>query len=202
MKRINYQLFIFVFVLSVIACKKEVAPLSTAVDLGLSVKWASYNVGASKPEEKGDMFAWGETKPKEFYSWGNYRWCLGSKEEITKYPYYSPTVTMIRLESEDDAAVVNWQGSWRMPTRNEISELLQNTTQTWTTRNGIQGWLFTSKLKGYTDNSIFFPAGYYWSSVLEAGYRNYFASGRGMFENIDPEPRYRCLGCFIRPVTE
>jgi len=152
------------------------------VDLGLSVKWATFNVGATKPEESGDYFAWGETEPKSNYSWSTYKWCNGSNNTLTKYNTMSSYGTVDNktvLDPEDDAAHVNWGGSWRMPTDEEWTELRTKCTWTWTTENGVKG----SKLTGPNGKSIFLPAagfrdvtylyragsiGYYWSSALYA----------------------------------
>lgn len=135
------------------------------VDLGLSVKWATCNVGAYKPEWYGDYFAWGETQPKSNYSESNYS--------------YNANPTVLPLSA--DAARAKWGGSWRMPTKEEQDELRDNCTWEWTTQNGVKGYKVTSKKKGYTKNSIFLPAagfrldsslssegsyGYYWSSSL------------------------------------
>ena len=143
------------------------------VDLGLSVKWATFNVGANKPEEYGDYFAWGETEPKEVYDWSTYKWCNGSETTLTKYctdDRYGTVDDKTQLELSDDAAHVNWGGSWRMPTDTEFTELREQCTWTWTTQNGVNGYKVTSKKSGYTNKSIFLPAagsdGYYWSSSL------------------------------------
>lgn len=113
------------------------------VDLGLSVKWATCNVGARKPEDYGDFFAWGETKPKRDYYESN----------------YSYTANPSTLPMSADAARVNWGGSWRMPTKAELNDLRTKCTWTWTTQNGVDGFLV--KRNG---NSIFLPAaGYYWN---------------------------------------
>jgi uncharacterized protein YjdB len=163
------------------------------VDLGLSVKWATFNVGASKPEEYGDLFAWGETKPKATYDWSTYNLSNGRSYSHTKYcpsdksDYWggsgSPDNKTV-LDFDDDAANVNWGESWRMPTDTEWTELRENCTWTWTddyNGTGIAGQIVTSKKAGYTNNSIFLPAaglqngtsllyvgsiGYYWSSSL------------------------------------
>ena len=154
------------------------------VDLGLSVKWATFNVGASRPEEYGDYFAWGETRPKTTYDWSTYKYCNGSKNTLTKYctdNYYGTVDNNTTLDLSDDAAHANWGGSWRMPTHEEQEELHTQCTWTWTTQNGVYGYKVTSKKSGYTNKSIFLPAagyrsgsllryagsdGYYWSSSL------------------------------------
>ena len=148
-----------------------------AVDLGLSVKWASFNLGASSPEEYGDYYAWGETEPyyssqdpltwkegKEAgYHWPSYKWCNGEANKLTKYcpankaSYWDgagiPDGKTV-LDPEDDAAYVNLGGNWRMPTYVEWTELRENCTCSWTTQNEVDGYLVT----GPNGNSIFFPA--------------------------------------------
>ena len=143
------------------------------VDLGLSVKWATCNVGATTPEEYGDYFAWGEVEPKTTYNRDTYKYYDGSN--FTKYTGSDKTV----LDPEDDAATVNWGGAWRMPTLGEFIELENNCTWTWTTQNDVNGY----KVVGPNGNSIFLPAaghmdggtlydarviGNYWSSSLDA----------------------------------
>lgn len=127
-----------------------------AVDLGLSVKWATCNVGASSPEEYGDYFAWGETKPKSSYTESN----------STTYGISTSTLESRGIIGSDgnltavyDAATANWGGMWRMPTLDEMEELLNNCTWTWTTQSGVKGY----KVTGPNGKSIFLPA---------AGYRN------------------------------
>ena len=130
-----------------------------AVDLGLSVKWATCNVGASKPYEYGDFFAWGEVEPKELYDWSTYKYSIRDEYSpgyiFTKYcvkrgyGFYK-----IVLDPEDDAAIVNWGGAWRIPTNDEFSELKNNCTWDWTTQNGVKGY----KVTGPSGNSIFLPA--------------------------------------------
>ena len=143
-------------------------PVPEAVDLGLpsGTKWASFNLGATAPEEAGCYFAWGETEPKDSYTWSNYQWCEGNAYSYTKYntnSSYGIVDNKITLDLADDAAHVHLGGDWRMPTITELDELADNCTRTWTTRNEIEGYLYTSKLNG---NSIFLPAltNYYWTS--------------------------------------
>ena len=185
------------------------------VNLGLSVKWATCNVGATKPEEYGGYYAWGETKEKDIYSWRTYRWCDGSNEMITKYCTnlnYGNIDNKTLLGLGDDVAHVRWGGSWRMPTRAEQDELRTKCTWSWTTRNGINGYLVT----GPNGNSIFLPAagylddkgvnykghsGFYWSASLHNSisynaYYFYFLSGNLIWDNY-----YRCLGLSVRPVS-
>ena len=142
------------------------------VDLGLSVKWGTCNVGASKPEEYGNHYAWGETETKSDYSWDTYKW--SKNHYLTKYCKWSEsgyegfTDNRSTLEPEDDAAHVVWGGDWRMPTSEEIEELITECTWTWTKIDDIKGYRITSNKPGYTDRSIFLPAaGYYEDTELK-----------------------------------
>lgn len=151
-----------------------------AVDLGLSVKWANMNVGAKKDSGFGMYFAWGETKPKEYYSWGTYSWSKGDSNFLMKY---SVNDKLIRLSPTDDAARANWGGNWRMPTVEEFDELVDpnKCTWEWTTKDGVNGYKVTGKKTG---KSIFLPItgfrfysevqfraikGVYWTATLYAG---------------------------------
>ena len=162
----------------------EMAIPDEAIDLGLPscTKWAPWNVGASKPEDYGGYYAWGETEEKEEYSWSTYKWCDGSYNTLTKYCTYSSYGILdnkTMLDPEDDVAHVKWGGSWTMPTEGQIKELVDNCTSEWTTINSVEG----RRLTGPNGNSIFIPAaadksvdgsypeyvnylGYYWSSSL------------------------------------
>ena len=128
------------------------------VDLGLSVKWATCNVGASTPEEYGKYFAWAEKTTKESYGFDN---CITDNKEMTDFAG----------NIEYDVAAAEWGGSVRMPTKEECDELVYNCTWEETTENGVLGM----RVIGVNGNSIFFPAaGYYFGSELlytgEAGY--------------------------------
>lgn len=130
------------------------------VDLGLSVLWATCNVGAAAPEETGDLFAWGETETKETFSWDNYKYVNMSEEKLEKYNYselYGPVDYKQRLEPEDDAASVNWGGEWRTPTLTELQELVDNCSFIHETLNGVKGYKVCSNKPGFTSNSIFIP---------------------------------------------
>ena len=191
------------------------------VDLGLSVKWATFNVGATRPEEYGDYFAWGETEPKEKYRPDTYKWCNGSMDNLTKYNTRTPYGAVDNktvLDFAEDAAHINWGGNWRMPTIVEIEELINNCTSKWTdnfNETGVPGRLFTSKKAGYTDKSIFFPApgrmiystvfggtgsyGWYWSSNLNISEPR-DAEMIAIGESIDKIHESRWAGMSIRPV--
>lgn len=187
-----------------------------AVDLGLSVKWSSLNLGATKPEEYGGYLAWGEIETKSDYYWNTYKWCNGSFNTLTKYNdnSYGGTVDNIaNLESEDDAAIVYLGGNWRMPTKEECLELKTQCTWTWTTLNGVYGY----NVQGPSGNSIFLPVpgykvethldfekaeGYYWSSTVSTGYPGnawclFFYSNNELL-SVSPVDRYS--GRSIRPV--
>ena len=154
------------------------------VDLGLpsGLLWADRNVGANSPEDYGNYYAWGETTPKEVYDWNTYAYGNGSNA-LTKYCNKSGygldgfTDNLTTLEASDDAATVNIGSYARTPRDYEWQELMDNTTVTWTTRNGVYGRKFTAS----NGKSIFLPAtgrrlgsglgsagddGYYWSSTL------------------------------------
>ena len=139
--------------------------LLDSVDLGLDVKWATMNVGATKPEEYGDYFSWGETEPKEEYLWTLYKYydddgkltkyCVPSRMYVTNYGKNDGKTV---LEPIDDAATANWGEAWRMPTKEEMTKLIEVGDWTWTTLNGVFGY----EVKGSNNNSIFLPAaGYY-----------------------------------------
>ena len=167
------------------------------VDLGLSVKWATCNVGANKPEDYGNYYAWGEVNTKDTYTVAN---------SLT----YGMQMNDITGNAQYDAATANWGGDWRIPTKAELDELLNNCTWTWTTQNGVNGY----KVEGPNGNSIFFPAagtcagyaeggGYYWSSspYESNGYLAYYllfnsAGGHVMSDS------YRHHGYSVRPVIE
>ena len=198
------------------------------VDLGLpsGTLWATMNVGANSPEDYGDYFAWGETEGynsgKTDFSWKTYKWCEGSYTMMTKYCYNSEygyngfTDNKTELDLEDDAAYVNWGPRWRMPSLEQMQELINSeyTTTEWTTQNGVNGRRITSKING---NSIFLPAAGYRinSSLSNAGsYGNYWSRSpisdspsyaKYLFTNSSAVGtnyfiHYRDLGLNVRPV--
>ena len=189
---------------------------SRAVDLGLSVKWASCNVGATSPEEYGGYYAWGETEEKSDYSWSTYKWYNGSYDSMTKYCTNSSYGTVDNntvLDPEDDAATVNWGGDWRMPTLDEFRELLDECSWSWTTQNGVNGY----KVTGPNGNSIFLPAagardgtevcyrgsyGFYWSGTLNESYSHSAWSLDFYSGGHDRGSSGRSYGRTVRPVTE
>ena len=170
-------------------------------DLGLSVKWATCNVGASRPEESGDFYAWGETETKPIYNGDN----CGTRE---KGPDDISGTSL-------DAAHVKWHAPWRMPTVAEFEELRTKCTWTWKTNNGTGGYEVTSKKNG---NSIFLPAagrrtgttlhdagdgGFYWCSsphgyTFSACYLRFFSDRRSTIMSRNEDER--ACGMPLRPV--
>ena len=146
------------------------------VDLGLpsGLKWATCNVGASSPEDYGNYYAWGEISPKAEYTEEN---CLTDLLSISELQSQGIIDGNHNLTPSHDAATANWGGSWRMPTRAEQQELLDNCTWKWTAQNGVEGY----KVTGPNGNSIFLPA---------AGYRGgsslYYAGGHGRYWSSTP----------------
>jgi len=175
-----------------------------AVDLGLSVKWANMDVGATFQNGYGDYFAWGETVTKDNYYWWLYFDTNDGGSTFTKYNNNGGKTV---LDPEDDAAHVNWGGSWRMPTKAEWQELIDNCTWTVITTDGgktINGWVngykVTSNKEGYTDKFIFLPLGEYWSSSLYED-RSDYAWGLGFnWYNYDFISSSRANGQSVRPV--
>lgn len=165
------------------------------IDLGLpsGTKWACCNVGASRPEDYGNYYAWGETTTKRTYDWSNYKWCRGAFDKQTKYctkSIYGTVDNKTVLEPSDDAARTNWGSSWRMPTYSEYQELVDKCTHVWTTVNGVSGRKFT----GPNGASIFLPA---------AGWRDGAGSnGRGSYGRYwsstlyESDPFYAYVLCF------
>ena len=182
------------------------APGREAIDLGLpsGTKWASCNIGATRPEEYGGYYAWGETEEKSRYDWETYKYgssrdnCQGIGKDIAGTQY--------------DVAHVRWGGPWVMPSFDQIKELLANCSSEWTSLNGVDGRKFT----GPNGNSIFLPAagdrrsgglyivgsgGYYWSSTQNPSYSYsaygiYFISG-----SVYPYSGHRLGGRSVRPVS-
>lgn len=174
------------------------------VDLGLSVKWATCNIGAHSPSDYGSYFAWGETASKSSFVVKN---CKNEGKVVSDFSG----------NSKYDAARVIWGGKWRVPTKSECEELVKNCEWTWTTQGGHKGFRVTSKING---NSIFLPAtgsrintmtggvgenGGYWTSTPEnehdyPGYGYYLATSGPDIFFVRGDSRYR--GYTVRPVTD
>ena len=134
------------------------------VDLGLGVLWATCNIGAAKPSDAGNYYAWAEIEPKEFYSWSDYRYCsFGQQNGMDKYTaqgmshQYLKADNLERLEPMDDIASVLSGGKWHMPTVDDIKELIMNCDYDTAIIQGVEGLRFTSKVPGYEGKSIFIP---------------------------------------------
>lgn len=188
-----------------------------AVDLGLSVKWATLNVGAKSPGEIGTYFTWGETRIRanRNYSWDTYKW--GKENKITKYCTNSENGKVdnrTTLNKEDDVASVAWGGKWRMPTNKELEELIYECIWEWKIVENQPGY----KVIGPNGNSIFLPAGGakkldktlefekvgdYWANGLfkddsNSAYRLYFHRGKMTLDYAGP----RYWGMSVRPVCD
>ncbi len=178
-----------------------------AIDLGLpsGTLWSCCNVGAKKPEGYGGYYAWGETKTKRVYDYDTYQYGrstddfddIGSDIAGTQY----------------DAATANWGATWKMPTKVQWEELIENTTSKWTTHNGVKGRTITSKKNGCI---IFLPAGGWYADELYAG--EFFEDGFYMSSSLNVDdpgkmwvfvfnkgvpkagPLTRVFGFFVRPV--
>ncbi|MBQ0062756.1 MAG: hypothetical protein KBS94_01855 [Prevotella sp.] len=193
---------------------------STAIDLGLSVKWARCNVGATSPEECGVFYAWGEIEGKRYYYWDTYIWGNRDKFELSKYcpkSNYGTVDGLTILKPEDDVAHVKWGGKWRMPTLEELQEMIHNCNSEWTTLNGVKGRKFTSRKNG---NSIFLPArgsryrdsfdihyvgayGAYWTSSLNTMYDPFEAYSLYFYsDRVYDDSSGREFGYLVRPVSK
>ena len=201
------------------------------VDLGLSVKWATCNLGASNPEESGGYYQWAGLQDVLITStdldWSNCPYHTGSDENTgwTKYvpsnksSYWSGSGRSDNktvLDPEDDIAHIKLSGNWRMPTDAEWTELRNNCIWIWTTLNGVKGYKVTSKKYGYTSKSIFLPAagcctrmnltgvssdGYYWSSSL--AYLPFSGAGIHLHSSgVFVSSSGRYIGRSVRPVSE
>jgi len=203
----------FAALVAVVSCSKEnptPAPSSLEmVDLGLSVKWASCNVGATKPEEYGTYFAWGDVTGQ---TWDGSKWSGAGFSTAPKYEVDANG----NLKPEYDAAHVNLGGDWRMPTKEEQQALIDNCTSTWVINyngTGVAGRVFTSKING---NSIFMPAGgygygeniitrvnncgFYWSSTF--GHDDFALRLRFYQDSLFIDDGYRESGRSIRAVAD
>ena len=195
------------------------------IDLGLSsgTLWATCNVGADRPEGYGNYYAWGETTPKDEYTWSTYQHANGTTDDDPKLTKYCNDAgygdggfvdNLTTLELEDDAASVNWGTGWRMPTREEIKELVDSCIWAWEEPNGIAGYRVTSR----NGNSIFLPASglhyadafisegssaNYWSNTLEQGALPIEVSNIAMFTNsYNVSGVYRYLGYSVRAIFQ
>lgn len=184
------------------------------VDLGLSVLWATCNVGAEKPLQGGNKYAWGETEPRNEGTIDDYWFYTSSNEYVDIGQNISGTIY--------DAAHIEWGGDWRMPTKEELEELINKCTWEWVGVAGSYGFIIT----GTNGNRIFLPAtnyynnansnssthkyyANYWTSSLRYKYSSWHLSINGYYNFLNVLERNakelssdysRSSLCFIRPV--
>lgn len=186
------------------------------VDLGLSVKWATCNVGADEPEDDGKYYSWGEHIEKRLFKWNSYWWCYDTCSNLAKYntnPVFGPVDSLTVLEPDDDVAHVRWGGSWRMPSKEEWKELEDNCTWTWdSVKNEFgfyrKGYRITGNKPGYTDRSIFLPAAGYRDDIFDTGvyYKERDSCCCYWLRDLDADNpvcsngRFRYEGLTVRPV--
>jgi uncharacterized protein (TIGR02145 family) len=212
-----------------VACgggQKEMAQ-PEAIDLGLSVKWASYNVGAASPEDFGNYYAWGYAETSSSNSSDSYKYARLASDGtplLSKYCNDSAFGTdgfsdgKTTIEAADDAATANLGSKWRTPTLDEWKELADtaNCAWEWTRVNGVSGCKVTSKKAGFTDNSIFIPAagfrnrksvegdggtGSYWTASLYEPFPSMAWNVRFTSDEPEIDSGDRYFGNAIRPVT-
>lgn len=200
---------------------KRTVPACQYVDLGLSVLWATSNLGTDVPDGQGEMYAWGETAPKFHYDRDNYSFTkiyAGEWDEycVTKYSMNNQNNRfgfddLSTLEPVDDAATVNLGQGWSIPTREQWQELMDSCTWVGDSLNGMQGVRVTSDVKGFEGQSIFLPFArsdefdfqdndkgrqycYYWSSSLDE--ENTYSSTTAVsvfIHNFRPDPLFEGL---------
>lgn len=193
------------------------ASIPGKVDLGLSIKWASFNLGATSPKGYGDYYAWGETATKSSFSWSGYKWCNGSSSSLTKYNNsgtYGIVDNKKVLEAADDAAHFKLGGNWRIPTSSEWDELISNCTAEYYYNSGTYGWKLTSRING---NSVFLPlsgsksewglngsgsSGFYLSSSLNTDNPILAIAAHVDLNSLSKSNSTRCDGVSVRPVFD
>lgn len=189
------------------------------VDLGLpsGTKWATMNVGASSPSDYGSYFAWGETSPKSSYDWSNLKYhILGDRHENVKFSKYvidSKYGTIDgkkKLDLYDDVAYINWGNGWRMPSANQIEELVTECVWAWV-GNGFKisskktgNFIFLPTAGDVHNSSIHRPHGFYWTNSLKgtnSAYSLYFYFYDSQCE-AKLWPMFRSNGLSVRPVCQ
>lgn len=186
---------------------------------GTTVLWASKNIGAADEEDDGDYFAWGEIEPKSLAN-DNYDWQYYKFGTIGNFEKYNSTDGLTLLDSDDDVAIKKWGSPWRMPTKAEMDELLDETKFTWKWKSSgtTGGYTITSKSNG---QSIYLPAakyykgskdrsgkpikesqvyGFYWTASLDATNRNYAYYFYFTGTSKTSSSFNRCYGLTVRPV--
>ena len=202
--------FLSLFFCAIIFSVGTASAQPVAIDMGLSVKWGSCNLGASGPYQVGNYYSWGETYTRSSYSWEGYRFAETTGPSVTKYNNIDGRRRLLR---EDDAACQVLGNGWRIPTAAEWKELLDydNCKWEWIDNGDLKGYRVTSKKTG---NSIFliakgfkyysedraWSAGYYHSSELSEGYpfNTRILWFNEKYRTVDSGERY--VGYLIRPV--
>ena len=167
------------------------------IDMGLSVKWATFDIGATKVGEYGKYFQWGDVigytaeqvgsgTGQKYFGWDDYKYCNGSYNTLTKYntdSNYGTVDNKTVLEPSDDAATANMGKGWRMPTLAEYQELINACNQTWES-DGTKSWRTFTLKTDETKQLVFLTSGfggngrvtdqgsrgYFWSSSLDTSY--------------------------------
>ena len=203
--------------------ESPVAHSYVSLDTSDGVLWATTNLGATRPEEKGGYFAWAETSAKNSYLWDTYRYCDGYDKSLTKYcaqadygfEGYTDATPLTELMPEDDAATQLWGSSWRMPSREEWENLIDECDWSQITLSGTPGFRISSRK--HPERSIFLPAagrmtlsspysdgetGYYWTRTLDTEKPTYAYSfcSRSYRQDYVCLPTLRYIGASVRPV--
>ena len=189
-----------------------------AIDMGLSVPWASMNVGASSPEMEGNYYAWGEVEPKNRYTWETYKWGHGGNRQLKKYVNEASegaVDNITTLVKNDDAAHMVMADKWRMPSKDEMDELLANTVWLVASLGDVPGYLVKSERNGqciflpasgiYTNDGLVYKGTscFLWTSSLYTDWcikAWYLNASRDYPEYISISENFRSSGAAIRAV--
>ncbi len=186
-KIMGKKLYTLTLVLVTLTAKAQSCPDDNhphMIDLGLpsGTKWACCNVGATKPEEYGDYYTWGETEEKSVYNWSTCKYWTDNNGDGFPDDHEFTYLGIDIAGTGYDVAHVKWGGSWVMPSHDQQVDLLDNCTYTWTSINGVKGGLFT----GPNGSTIFLPvAGYRWEDELRfaGSYGYYWSSTQSPYES-------------------
>ncbi len=197
-----------------VKCKVRVTgAVHQSVDLGLSVRWAVQNVGATDSTDAGYFFSFAETTPKTEFSSSNYKY--GAGREFTKYTWDGISGSHT-LDAEDDAATANWGPDWHLPDYSRIGEVAYNCESQWTSVNGVKGVRLVSKVPGFEGRSIFIPAAGYIDGLepidFETAARVWSRNNNGIYGHdmqyteegyvyLGYRANTRSMGENVRPVT-
>ena len=184
------------------------------VDMGLSVKWAEHNLGATKPSDRGGYYAWAELEPRTRFTIKGYKYS-DDQGRYTKYFADPASSGQGSFEIEDDAANYQWGNGWRVPTADECEELFdsKNCSVEHVTRDGILGVELTSKKTGnklflpaggrrYDESDVILTEGKYWTSTVDYGYNGVFALLFYEVGDLSVSFVSRYQGLLIRPVHD